>query len=59
MINQCPASTRAGVVKIDNDNSVVDNNIIEEEAYNMIEKGMLSLQEKRNLKKPGYLCLAR
>lgn len=38
------------VVKIDNENSVLDNTIVEEEAFKMIEKGMLNLTGEKKLK---------
>ena len=39
------------VVKIDNDKSVADNTIVPEEAYKMLEKGMLQLTGQKRLKK--------
>lgn len=39
------------VVKIDNDNSVIDNIIVPEEAYKMLEEGMLQFTGEKRLKK--------
>lgn len=39
------------VVKVDNSKAIVDNEIVESEAYSMISKGMLSLTGEKRLKK--------
>ncbi len=49
--NSMPGRYPGRVVKIDNSDSVVDNEIIEAEAYKMLEKGMLSLTGEKKLKK--------
>lgn len=49
--NSMPGRYPGRIVKIENPDSVVDNEIIEAEAYKMLEKGMLSLTGEKKLKK--------
>lgn len=50
-MNSMPGKYPGRIVKIDNPDSVVDNEIIEAEAYKMLEKGMLNLTGEKKLKK--------
>jgi uncharacterized protein (DUF362 family) len=49
--NSMPGKYPGKIVKIDNPNSVVDNEIIADEAYKMLKKGMLNLTGEKKIKK--------
>ena len=49
--NSMPGKYPGKIVKIDNPNSVVDNEIIADEAYEMLKKGMLNLTGEKKIKK--------
>lgn len=49
--NSMPGKYPGRVVQVDNPDSVVDNKIIDSEAYKMLEKGMLTLSGEKKIKK--------